>query len=214
LTQAYIKHFPEDYSYYSEKWFSYNNIKQANRNRLLWRYQYADGLKTGHTSEAGYCLVASAKKDGMRLISVVLGEPSDIARTEDSIRLLTYGFRFFETRKLYAAGSPVMNARVWQGEKTELPLGVAEDMYVTVPTGQYKKLQTAITLTDPLKAPIVKGHTYGTVNVLLNNQTVATRPLIALEDDPRGNIWRRASDTVRFNLDRFFSKKEEKVNTG
>ena len=110
LTQAYIKNFPEDYSLYAEKWFAYNSIRQPNRNRLLWRYQYADGLKTGHTDEAGYCLVGSAKKDGMRLISVVLGEPNDEARTEDSIRLLTYGFRFFETHKLYDGNSPLVKA--------------------------------------------------------------------------------------------------------
>src|SRR3990167_11421341 len=101
LAQSIIKNFPEDYRLYSEKWFTYNNIKQPNRNRLLWRFQYADGLKTGHTDAAGYCLVASAVKDGTRLISVVMGAPSDGARTEDSIRLLTYAFRFFETHKLY-----------------------------------------------------------------------------------------------------------------
>ncbi|MBX3709602.1 MAG: D-alanyl-D-alanine carboxypeptidase [Gammaproteobacteria bacterium] len=214
LTQAYIKNFPEEYSHYSEKWFAYNGIKQPNRNRLLWRYQYADGLKTGHTNEAGYCLVASAKKDGMRLISVVLGEPNDAARTEDSIRLLNYGFRFFETRKLYAAKTPVLHSRVWQGENIETPLGVQDDMYVTVPTGQYKKLVASLTITHPLKAPIIKGQPYGTVNIILNDQVVAKKSLIALENNPRGNLWRRASDTIRYNLNKYFSKTEEKANTG
>lgn len=214
LTQAYIKNFPEEYNYYSEKWFTYNGIKQPNRNRLLWRYQYADGLKTGHTNEAGFCLVASAKKDGMRLISVVLGEPNDLARTEDSIRLLNYGFRFFETRKLYAASTPIIQPRVWQGENTETPLGVTDDMYVTVPTGQFKKLVTSLTTTTPLKAPITKGQPYGTIDVTLNNQIIATKSLIALENNPRGNFWRRASDTVKFNLNKYFSKPEEKANTG
>lgn len=214
LTQAYINAFPEDYSYYSEKWFAYNGIKQPNRNRLLWRYQFADGLKTGHTSEAGYCLVASAKKDGMRLISVVLGEPNDMARTEDSMRLLIYGFRFFETHKLYGANTSVVNARIWQGQKTEIPLGVKDDMYVTVPSGQYKKVLATLTLNNPLKAPIVKGQTYGTLNVTLNNQVIASKPLIAMEDNPRGNLWRRATDSVKYNINKYFSKTEEKANTG
>jgi D-alanyl-D-alanine carboxypeptidase (penicillin-binding protein 5/6) len=214
LTQAYIKAFPEDYSYYSEKWFMYNGIKQPNRNRLLWRYQYADGLKTGHTNEAGYCLVGSAKKDGMRLISVVLGEPNDMARTEDSMRLMTYGFRFFETHKLFSARVPVAAPRVWQGDKTEIPMGLTEDMYVTVPTGQFKKLQMSLTLANPLKAPIQKGLSYGSINVILNNQVIASKPLIALEENPRGGVMRRVSDTVRFNLNKYFTKTTEKANTG
>lgn len=214
LTQAYIKNFPEDYSYYSEKWFTYNGIRQPNRNRLLWRYQYADGLKTGHTNEAGYCLVASAKKDGMRLISVVLGEQSDQNRTEDSARLLTYGFRFFETHRLYSASVPVVQARVWQGQKTETPLGINEDLYVTVPTGQYKRLQASVQLNNPLKAPIVKGQTYGTLNVTLNNQVIASKPLVAMDSNPSGGLWRRATDAVKFNFHKFFSGSDEKVNTG
>lgn len=214
LTQAYINNFPEEYSLYSEKWFAYNGVRQPNRNRLLWRYQYADGLKTGHTSEAGYCLVASAKKDGMRLISVIMGEHSDAARTEDSIRLLTYGFRFFETHKLYGANTSLIKARVWQGQKTEVPLGVTEDLYVTVPSGQYKRLLADMVLNNPIKAPITKGQVCGTVNVRLNNQVVESRPLIALDSSPQGNIWRRAADSVRFNLHKYFSKSEEKVNTG
>lgn len=209
LSQAYIKNFPEEYSMYSEKWVTYNGIRQPNRNRLLWRYQYADGLKTGHTNEAGYCLVASAKKDGMRIISVVLGSPNDNVRTEDSIRLLTYGFRFFETHKLYDASAPLVKARVWQGTHTEVPLGLSEDLYVTVPTGQYKKLQAAIALNNPIKAPIVKGQTYGTLNIMLNNQVVMSKPLIALENDAQGGMLRRASDSVKFNIHKYFSSDEK-----
>lgn len=215
LTQAYIKNFPEDYSYYSEKWFVYKGIRQPNRNRLLWRFQYADGLKTGHTNEAGFCLVASAKKDGMRLVSVVLGEKSDAARTEDSIRLLTYGFRFFETHKLYSAAAPLVNARVWQGQKMNVPLGITEDMYVTVPTGQFKRLQPALALNNPLKAPIVKGQVYGTLNIMLNDQIVASKPLVALDSNSRGGLIRRATDTVKYNISKYFSAPaDEKVNTG
>lgn len=216
LTRAYIKNFPEDYSFYSEKWFTYNNIRQSNRNRLLWRYQYADGLKTGHTNEAGYCLVASAKKDGMRLVSIVLGEPTDQARTEDSIRLLTYGFRFFETHKLYSASAPVVKARVWQGQQSETPLGVTDDFYVTVPTGQFKKVQAAVQLTTPLKAPLVKGQPYGSININLNNQVIASQPLIALNNNPKGGMFRRATDSVSYIIHKYFSKTEtdNKVNTG
>lgn len=215
LTQAYIKNFPEDYSFYAEKWFTYNGIKQPNRNRLLWRYQYADGLKTGHTNEAGFCLVASAKKDGMRLISVVMGEKSETNRTEDSIRLLTYGFRFFETHKLYNAATALTKARVWQGEKREIPLGLADDFYVTVPTGQYKRLQAKLSLNGPIKAPIAKGNVYGTLNVSLNNQVIASKPLIALEDNRAGGFWRRAADSVKYRFHKYFSNTEdEKLNTG
>lgn len=214
LSQAYIKNFPEDYSFYSEKWFTYNNIKQPNRNRLLWRYQYADGLKTGHTNEAGYCLVASAKKDGMRLISVVMGAPNDEARTEDSIRLLTYGFRFFETHKLYNGSTPLVKARVWQGEKSETPLGLTEDFYVTVPTGQFKRLQAELALNTPLKAPLVKGQPYGTVNIKIGDQIVASKPLIALDNNSKGGLIRRATDSVRYNIHKYFSRSDEKMNNG
>ncbi|EKD70418.1 MAG: hypothetical protein ACD_46C00539G0006 [uncultured bacterium] len=214
LTQAYIKNYPEDYSFYSEKWFTWNGIRQPNRNRLLWRYQYADGLKTGHTSEAGYCLVASAKKDGMRLISIVLGEPNDQARTEDSIRLLTYGFRFFETHKLYNGATPLIQARVWQGEKSEIPMGVTEDFYVTVPAGQYKRLEARLQLNNPLKAPIVKGQRYGSINIMLNNQVIASKPLIAFDSTEQGGLLRRATDSVKFNLHKYFSKSDEELNRG
>ncbi len=214
LTQAYIKNFPEDYRMYSEKFFTYNNIKQSNRNRLLWRYQYADGLKTGHTNEAGYCLVASAKKDGMRLISIVMGEPTDNARNEDSIRLLTYGFRFFETHKLYDAGKSIQEVRVWKGEKTKTPVGVTEDLFVTVPTGQYKHIQLAYELKSPMKAPIKKGDTLGNVKVMLNNTEIASKPIIAFDNNPQGSLWRRSIDAVKYTVHKYFSRSDEKVNTG
>jgi len=214
LSKAYIQNFPEEYVINSEKFYTYNNIKQSNRNRLLWRYQNADGLKTGHTNDAGYCLVASAKKDGMRLISVVLGEPSDSARTEDSIRLLNYGFRFFETRKIYAANAPVVKTRVWKGASTQVALGVSDDMYATIPIGQYKKLKAAITIQNPLQAPLKKGEIYGTIKVVLNNQVIASKPLVALEDNPTGGLWRRASDAIRFNFNKYLSSNDTKANTG
>lgn len=214
LTKAYINTFPDDYALYSEKWFTYGGIKQPNRNRLLWRYQFADGLKTGHTTEAGYCLVGSAKKEDMRLITVVLGEPSDTARTEDSMRLMTYGFRFYETHKLFSTDKPVVQARVWKGKNTNTQLGIVQDMYVTVPTGQYKKLLPTLTLKNPLQAPLVKGQTYGSINITLNGQVIASEPLIALEDNPQGSFLRRASDMVQFNFKKYFTKPQEKANTG
>ncbi len=214
LAQAIIKNYPEDYRVYSEKTFTYNNIKQPNRNRLLWRFEYADGLKTGHTDEAGYCLVGSAVKDGTRLISVVMGEPNDSARTEDSIRLLTFGFRFFETHKLYNADTKLTSARVWKGKNGEVTLGVAKDLYVTMPNGQYKNIQANLQVND-LKAPIVKGQSYGNVVITLNNQTLASEPLIALSDDPKGGMFRNTIDTLRFTFHKLFSSNvSDKMNNG
>ncbi len=214
LAQAIIKNFPEDYQLYSAKWFSYNNIRQPNRNRLLWRFQYADGLKTGHTDEAGYCLVGSAVKDGTRLISVVMGEPSDSARTEDSIRLLTFGFRFFETHKLYNASTTLTQARVWKGEQKQVALGLAHDLYVTIPTGQYKNIQATMELNDPIKAPVLKGQPYGTLKITLNNQVIASEPLIALGNSQKGGIWRSVSDSLNFSFNKLFSHSSEKANNG
>lgn len=214
LANAIIKNFPEDYKLYSEKWFAYNNIRQPNRNRLLWRFQYADGLKTGHTDEAGFCLVASAVKDGTRLISVVMGSPNDKTRTEESIRLLNYGFRFYETHKLYAPATALTQARVWKGEKKQINLGVANPFFVTLPTGQYRNIKTQIELNEPLKAPISKGVAYGQVNVLLNGQVLASQPLVALDDDAVGGLWRRMSDSLHFGYGKVFSKSNETANNG
>lgn len=214
LAQAIIKNFPEDYQLYSEKWFSYNNIRQPNRNRLLWRFQYADGLKTGHTEEAGFCLVGSASKDGTRLISVVMGAPSDSVRTEDSIRLLTYGFRFFETHKLYNGATALTQARVWKGEQKQVGLGVAKDFYVTMPAGQYKNVQATLQLDEHIKAPVVKGQQYGTLKVTLNGQVIATEPLVALSDDKKGGIWRSVTDSLNFSFNKLFSRSNEKANNG
>lgn len=214
LAQALTRDYPEDYRLFSEKWFTYNGIRQPNRNRLLWRYQYADGLKTGHTDDAGYCLVASAVKDGTRLISVVMGAPSDAARTEDSIRLLTFGFRFFETHKLYGANTVLTHARTWKGKQKEVALGVTSDLYATIPAGQYKNIQATLKLNESLTAPIVKGQAYGTINVVLNNQTILSKPLIALEDNPRGGVFRRISDAMSFSFHKLFSHSTEKVNNG
>lgn len=214
LTQAIIKNFPEDYKLYSEKWFTYNHIRQPNRNRLLWRFPYADGLKTGHTQDAGYCLVGSALKNGTRLISVVVGAPSDSARTEDSIRLLTYGFHFFETHRFYSANTELTQSYVFRGKNKNISLGLANDLYVTLPAGQYKNVRTEIKVQEPLKAPIFKGQTYGTLNIILNNQVLATQPMVALMDDPKGGMLRGLADSIRFSVNKFFSKSTERANNG
>jgi D-alanyl-D-alanine carboxypeptidase (penicillin-binding protein 5/6) len=214
LAQAIIKNFPEDYRLYSEKWLTYGGIRQPNRNRLLWRFQYADGLKTGHTDEAGYCLVASALKDGTRLISVVMGAPNDRTRTEDSMRLLTYGFRFFETHKMYGAAKPLTQARVWKGENKEVALGLSQDLFVTVPPGQYKNLHTNFQLKNYIKAPIAKGDVIGTLNIVLNNQTILSKPLIALNNNGKGGMWRSVADSVNFSFHKLFSRSTEKANNG
>jgi D-alanyl-D-alanine carboxypeptidase (penicillin-binding protein 5/6) len=214
LAQAIVKNFPEDYRLYSEKWFTYNGIRQPNRNRLLWRYQYADGLKTGHTDEAGYCLVSSAVKDGTRFVSVVMGAPNDETRTEDSIRLLTYGFRFFETHKIYSANTPLGVARVWKGQNKEVKLGLENDLFVTMPAGQFKNVQGKISYSSSLKAPVIKGQPYGTLDIVLNNQVLASKPLIALENNPKGGIWRSITDSMHFSYNKLFSRSTEKANNG
>lgn len=217
LAAAIVKNYPDDYRLYSEKWFTYNGIKQPNRNRLLWRYPYADGLKTGHTDDAGYCLVSSAVKDGHRLISVIMGEQSDEARTEDSIRLLTYGFRFFETHKLYNGTTPLAKQRVWKGKDKIIELGLANDFYVTMPVGQFKNIRSQVIVNGPIKAPIKKGDAYGKVNIILNNQVIASQPLIALKDDPKGSLWRRFWDSFSYAYNKLFgstTSSAEKANNG
>jgi len=214
LAQAYIKNFPEYYPLFAEKWFSYNGIRQPNRNRLLWRYPEADGLKTGHTNDAGYCLIGSAQKNGMRLISVVMGSPNDRVRTEESIRLLNYGFRFYHTQKVYSANQAITQARVWKGEKKEIPLGLAEDFYLTLSVSQAKNLQNNIVIDAPLKAPISKGQRYGTLNLTLNNQVIASKPIIALEDNPKGPFLRSITDSLSYTFHKIFSKSNDELNNG
>ena len=196
LARALVYDFPEDYKWYSQKWFTYNGIKQPNRNRLLWRDPSVDGIKTGHTDEAGFCLVASAERSGTRLISVVMGAPTDEARADDNQKLLTYGFRFFETHKLYDANKVLTYARVFQGENKEVPVGVARDFYVTLPTGQYANMKASMTLNTPITAPVHKGQEVGKLNVTVNGNVVASTPLVALQNNDKGGLWRRMLDRI------------------
>lgn len=194
LARALILDFPEDYKWYSQKWFTYNGIKQPNRNRLLWRDPDIDGIKTGHTNEAGFCLAASGKKKGMRLITVVMGASSDKMRAEDSQKLLTYGFRFFESHKLYSAGKNLTTARVWFARRPQIKVGLAQDLYATLPLGSNKKPTTTMVFTPNLKAPIKKGDVIGQITIALNDKSIASAPLIALEDLSKAGIWRNLVD--------------------
>jgi len=182
LAQALIRDFPKHYSWYSIKEFSYNGIKQYNRNKLLWQDDKVDGIKTGHTEAAGYCLVSSAKQDEMRLISVVLGAKSENGRARESQKLLSYGFRFYETHRLYAPNETLTDVRVWKGESESIALGLNKEMYITIPRGQYDSLDASMKVTPKITAPVNKGKQYGMVEVMLNGEAVATQPLVALQD--------------------------------
>jgi serine-type D-Ala-D-Ala carboxypeptidase (penicillin-binding protein 5/6) len=197
LSRALIMEFPEFYSWYSEREFTWNNIRQTNRNNLLWRDSSVDGLKTGHTESAGYCLVTSALRNDMRLISVVLGTNSERARADISQALLNYGFRFFETHRLYAAGTELTRARVWKGALEEVPVGVGDDLWITIPRGRYRDLDARMDLRVETVAPVAEAEELGRVRVTLDDREIADLSLHALVPVAQGSLWRRLSDTVR-----------------
>jgi D-alanyl-D-alanine carboxypeptidase (penicillin-binding protein 5/6) len=201
VSEATIREFPELYKLYAVKEFTFNDIKQSNRNDLLWRDDSIDGIKTGHTEAAGYCLVASAKRDDMRLISVVMGTESEKARASESQALLNYGFRFFETHRLYGAGDRLTRARVWMGEREEATLGLTEDLHVTIPRRQYDKLEARTDIRSQIEAPLAKGEKVGEVVVELDGEVITRKPLVALEDIAEGGIWRKAVDSVLMLLE-------------
>jgi D-alanyl-D-alanine carboxypeptidase (penicillin-binding protein 5/6) len=199
LAKSIIRDFPEYYPLFSMHEFLWNNIKQENRNGLLSRDPSVDGLKTGHTDSAGFCLVTSAKRDGMRLISVVMGSPSVKAREDASAALLSYGYTFYETSKLKSAHDAVLKPHVFKGETDYVSVGVPSDIIVTIGRGQAASLTTAAKLTkEPLIAPIAAGQTLGELTVTdAAGQIVARTPLVALAADPAGGLWTRASDSIR-----------------
>ena len=196
LAQALIKEFPEYYRWDAQKEFTYNNITQQNRNQLLWRDASVDGIKTGHTDDAGYCMVASAKREDMRLISVVMGTASPNARSNESQSLLNFGFRFFETHRLYEAKTPLVEARVRKGATTKLQVGVAEDVYVTAPRKHFSELKAETQVDKALAAPLNIGDTVGTLTVSLGGETILSQPLIAMENVAEGGIFRRLYDAA------------------
>jgi D-alanyl-D-alanine carboxypeptidase (penicillin-binding protein 5/6) len=196
VSAATIDEFPEYYAWYKEKDFLFNEIKQHNRNQLLWRDESVDGIKTGHTEGAGYCLVASAQRENMRLISVVMGTESEEARAKASQALLNYGFRFYETHQLYGAGDVINQTRIWKGAKTQLSLGVADDLSVTIPRNQYNDLDAQLSIDSLITAPITQGSVVGSVSISLQGEEIAQQPLVALESITEGNIWQRVKDSA------------------
>jgi D-alanyl-D-alanine carboxypeptidase (penicillin-binding protein 5/6) len=196
LSRALIHDFPQDYAISAVKEFEWNGIKQHNRNTLLWRDPSVDGIKTGHTAAAGYCLAASAKQGDSRLIAIVMGASSEKARADSAMALLNYGFRFYETHKLYEAGKPLATPRLWKGASNTLPLGVAENVLVTVKRGQYDKLKAVMDIPTTLIAPFKKGQQVGTLRITLDGQPVQSAPLIALDAAPRGGFFSRLWDSI------------------
>jgi len=181
LTLELIQRFPEHYAMYSERSFKYNGIEQPNRNRLLWRDRTVDGVKTGYTKEAGYCLVASAERDGMRLVSAVMGAENDAVRVRESQKLLSYGFRYFETHRLYGTEAPLKTAEVRYGQADEVSMGVPEAIHVTIPRGRYQDVEAVLDLPESLEAPITEGEEVGELRVSLDGETIAASPLVARE---------------------------------
>ncbi len=196
LARAIINEDQEHYAIYAQKEFLWNNIKQGNRNLLLWRDKTVDGLKTGHTEEAGYCLVASAVRDGARMITSVFGTVSESARAAETQKLLTYGFRFFETRTFYQKGQELAQSQVWKGAARQVKAGLANDLTLTLPKGQLDKLQAGMILNPQLTAPIALGDVIGTVQVKLGEDVVHSADLIALEAVEEGSFLRRLWDSV------------------
>ena len=197
LAKAIINEHPKYYSIYSEKYFSHNNINQPNRNRLLWRDSSIDGLKTGHTEEAGYCLVASSKRRGMRLISAVLGAKSDEARARESQKLFSYGFRHFETKQIYTVGEIIKeNAALWYGAEDFLNLTIADDVTLTYPRGEKKNLAAEITVDNEIKAPITAGQVLGSLEVSLNGKSLISVPLVAEKDIAEAGFLSRIFDWI------------------
>ena len=188
LTKALITEFPDYYRWDSQKEFTYNNITQPNRNKLLWRDKSVDGVKTGYTEDAGYCMITSALRDEMRLISVVMGTASANARANESQSLLNYGFRFFETHRLYQGQEALSETRIWKGDSKKIALGLADDLYVTIPRRHYNDLKAEIKVDSKIIAPVKQGEVLGSVNVSLASEIIANKPLIALKTVNKGSF--------------------------
>jgi serine-type D-Ala-D-Ala carboxypeptidase (penicillin-binding protein 5/6) len=200
IARALIGEFPEYYPWYSEREYTYNGITQHNRNALLWQDPSVDGLKTGHTDAARYCLAASALRDGMRLISVVMGATSDKTRAAGSRALLEYGFHFFETHRLYTADAKVTTVKVWKGDAEEVPLGLADDLYLTIPRGQYNDLAQTVDVPQRIIAPVEAHTEVGQLRFALGDEVLVQRPLRTLDPVATGSLWRRMTDAVELWL--------------
>lgn len=197
LAQAIINDHPEYYSLYKEKYFEFNKIRQPNRNKLLWRDPSVDGLKTGHTEEAGFCLAASAQRNNMRLIAVVMGTNSENARATETQKLLTYGFRYFETHRLYQAGDSIKTLPVWYGEETQFEVGIADDLYITVARGAKEQLQLETLTNEFIEAPLSIGENQGSLTIRLNDKVIAERSLVVLNNVTEAGFFSRFWDGIK-----------------
>ncbi|MCP4766338.1 MAG: D-alanyl-D-alanine carboxypeptidase [Gammaproteobacteria bacterium] len=197
LTRTIIDEFPASYRHYKEREYTFNKIRQFNRNRLLWRDDSVDGVKTGHTEAAGFCLVASAERDEMRLVSVVLGTSSDKARTQSSQSLLNYGFRYFQSHKLYRADEVLQTARIWYGDQEQVSLGVGKDIFITIPRGRYRDLDASMEIDREISAPISRGQTLGQVNLKLDDELILNEPIVAMQQVDEGSLIDRAMDSIK-----------------
>ena len=205
LARHSIQDYPENYPLYAQKHFTYNNIRQPNRNSLLWRDDSVDGLKTGHTEEAGYCLVASAKRGETRLIATVMGTSSSEARAQEVQKMLNYGFRYFETERLFRAGQELMASRVWGGQADEVSVGMPEDIYVTIPRGSREQLESVVDLDSVIKAPIKVGDELGRVRVVLDGETLVDESVLALTEVPEGGLFKRIWDAIKLFFVQLFN---------
>lgn len=200
LARALIHDFPDWYKIFAERDFTYNKIHQPNRNGLLEKDPSVDGIKTGHTSEAGYCLLTSAVRDGRRLISAVMGTKSWAAREQSSLELLNYGFRFFDTTSLFGPGKPAQTVRVYKGKLDDIAVGTLEPVALALPRGSADKLQVSAQINSPIVAPLTKGQTLGTATITLDGKTLKTVPLVAMDEVPPGGFFHRLIDTIRLWL--------------
>jgi D-alanyl-D-alanine carboxypeptidase (penicillin-binding protein 5/6) len=204
LAQATINDYPETYPIYAEKQFTFNNIRQPNRNSLLWRDNSVDGLKTGHTEEAGYCLVASAKRDDTRFIAVVMGARSAESRSQEVQKMLNYGFRYYQSERLFSTGQELIQSPVWGGAANTLPVGVLEDVYVTISRGARNQLESVIDLDSVVKAPVSAGDELGRIKVSFEGEVLVDQPVLALVDVPEGGFFKRIWDAVKLFFVQFF----------
>ncbi len=204
LAQATINDYPETYPIYAEKHFTFNNIRQPNRNSLLWRDNSVDGLKTGHTEEAGYCLVASAQRDDTRFIAVVMGARSAESRSQEVQKMLNYGFRYYQSERLFSAGQELIQSRVWGGTANTLSVRVREHVYVTISRGARNQLESVIDLDSVVKAPVNAGDELGRIKVSYQGEVLVDQPVLALVDVPEGGFFKRIWDTVKLFFVQFF----------
>jgi D-alanyl-D-alanine carboxypeptidase (penicillin-binding protein 5/6) len=191
---------------YAEREFTYNDIRQPNRNTLLFRDRNVDGMKTGWTDAAGYCLVASAERDGMRLITVVMGTASEEARAIETQKLMTYGFRYYETHKLYDANQVLTNVPVWSGRQSAVDLGIEEEVYITIPRGQAEQMTATVDVDEIIRAPLENGQIMGVVNVMLDNDLLYQGDVIAMQEVEQGGFFKRSIDSITLMFSGLFSE--------